>query len=92
MISALRQQGGPSPLWNGARRFYGPRPGRQDNVIPLSESQAKISVRPTVVRLNRLSGGSAPQNTFFILIGITDGFGSTPPVGSMSSGVSPRMA
>jgi hypothetical protein len=53
VISALLEQDGPSPLWNGARRFYGPKPGRQDNVIPLSESQAKISVCSTVVRSNR---------------------------------------
>ncbi len=41
MISALGQQGGPSPLWNGARRSICPGPGRHDNVVPLPESQAK---------------------------------------------------
>ena len=50
VISALRQQGGPSPLWSGARRFCGPRPGRHDNVIRCQKSQAKTPVRSTVVR------------------------------------------
>ena len=52
MISALFEQGGPSPLWNGSRRFYGPSPGRHCNVIPLPESQAMTSVCPTVARPN----------------------------------------
>ena len=69
MISVLRLQGGPSPLWNGARRFYGPRSGRHHNVFPLPESQANISVCSTVARPNR-SAVDLHQTDLFILIGI----------------------
>ena len=69
MISALRQQGGPSPLWSGARRFMVRRPGRHDNVVPLPASQAKIPVRSTVARSNP-SAVDCTGERFLILIGI----------------------
>ena len=72
MISALGQQGGPSHLWNGARRSY------------LSETWSTRQRGPAVVKSGQdpgafdgsesqpLSGGFPPENTFSILIGIPD--------------------
>ena len=67
MISALRQQSGPSPLWSGARRFSSPRSGRRDNVFPLPESQAKISVCSTVARPNRSAVDLQPRNLLILI-------------------------
>jgi hypothetical protein len=69
VISVLRLQVGPSPLWNGARRFYGPRSGRHHNVVPLPESQAKIPVCSTVARPDG-SAVDLRQTNNLILIGI----------------------
>ena len=70
MISALRQQGGPSHLWNGATRSYLSETWSTRNVVPLLE------IRPNPggfdgSEAQRLSGGSEGENTLFILIGTT---------------------
>jgi hypothetical protein len=64
VISALLQQGGPSPLWNGARRFSGPKSGRRCNVFPLPESQARSQLCSTVASSNR-SAVDLHQRTHF---------------------------
>ena len=51
MISALRQQGGPSHLWNGARRSSLSEPGRHETWSRCSKS-GQIPVGSTVVRPN----------------------------------------
>ena len=61
VISTLFEQGGPSPLWNGARRFYGPRsrPTRQRD-----PAAGKSGQNPGVFDGSEdqpLSGGSPPD-------------------------------
>ncbi len=80
MSSALRQQGGPSPLWNGARRFYGPEPGRHDNVVYVWQVRTGSGAFDGS-EATPLSGGSVPDE-HLILIGIRGGLkGSTHHLG-----------
>jgi len=71
VISALRQQGGPSHLWNGARRSYLSETWSTRQRGPAAGKSGQISDVFDGSEAQGLSGGSEGENTLFILIGIT---------------------